>query len=308
MRATAIPARILLAIGAIAASVAFWAFSAQRTILDPAATRELATQLIDTERVADSLISKLTDQLHAQIPPGVAESGVADSEIAAVAEIAIRDPRVAEAFGATIASLHEQLLAGDQVDQVEIDTSVINAALRDAVAEIDPTLVDELDGLEPVSLAIDASSLPSLRPVDDGADALLLTAAVLAVIGFGLGVAAHPEPWTAVAIVGRRLAAVAIFPVVLYLIIPAGLRALSTGWAETATPFASAYGGRILPAALTLLVTGVALWVGGQVGRRSAPAPRAARPASAARPARRTVPGQPRPTVVAPGGRTDLRL
>jgi hypothetical protein len=305
VRPVMIPARILLAVGALAASVAFWAFSAQRTILDPAATRDLATQLINTDAVAGSLTDQLAGQLEQRIPDDLATQ-VPAGALTKIAQTAISDPRVATAFGDTIASLHEQLLAGTAGDDVAIDTRAINAALGDALHEVNPELALEIGSAEPVALSIDSGRIPNLQPVDDGARDLLLGAAILAVIGFGLGVSIHPEPWTAVSIVGKRLAAVAAFPVFLYVVVPAGLRALGSKWSNTMSPFASAYGQRILPAALTLMVGGIALWIGGHVGRRSEPQ---LPPMERLGPRSRS--GRPDPTArfpAAPPGRTDLRL
>lgn len=265
MRAAAITARILLAVASVAASVAFWTLSAQRTILDPDATRDLATRLLETEHVSESLVATLLDQILPQVPAGFSEA-----DVRRIAEIALHDPGVAAAFGVTIGELHEQLLAGNRVDAVAVDTTVVNRALRDAVADLDPELATQLDGYEPVDLTIDTTALPSLRPIDRRAAPVLLGAALAAVAGFGLAVALHPEPWTGVGAVGRRLVVVAVVPVVLYLAIPAALRTLRSGWAATAVPFASAYGRRILPAAVALLVTGAGLWLTGTTTAKEA--------------------------------------
>lgn len=308
VRPTAIPARILLAIGALSASVAFWAFSAQRTILDPEATRDLATQLIGTESVSRSLSDRLAAQLQGRIPDEVAGQ-VPKAQLAEVARAAITDPRVVAAFGTTIGSLHEQLLAGATEGDVAIDTRSINVALQDTLAEVDPELAEQIQSSDPVRLSIDAGRIPNLQPVDDGAGTVLLATAIFAVIGFGLGVSVHPEPWMAVSIVGRRLVAIASFPVILYVVVPAALRGIGSNWSRTMSPFAGAYGRRILPAALALLVGGFALWIGGHVGRRTeSPAPERG---PSRRRDRDAWSGAIDPTTRMPAatpGRTDLRL
>lgn len=305
VRVTSIPARFLLAIGALAASVGFWAFSAERTILDPAATRELAGALVDTSAVTDSLARQLSGDLADRLPDDVAPS-VPPGAVDRIATTVVADPRVAAAFARTIGSLHEQLLAGTAGDDIAIDTRAINAALADAIAAIDPDLAQQLGDAEPVELRIDSSRLPDLQPIDDGATNVMLAAALLAVLAFGLAVAIHPEPWRAVSIVGRRLAAIGIVPVVLYVVVPAALRGLGSSWSETMAPFASAYGNRILPGALALMIGGVALWIGGLVGVRTGPALPAMEPRGVATEPRRR--SRPADSVSVGPGRTDLRL
>jgi hypothetical protein len=307
------PARLLLAIGAISASVSFWAFSAQRTILDPTATRDLATALIDTGAVTDSLSQQIADQLERALPADVAGQLPA-RDIERIANAVVEDPRVAAAFSATIESAHEQLLRGDRGGDLAIDSGAINRALRDTVSEFDPALGARISEADPIGLTIDGGNLPSLQPVERGVDTALLAGAVIAIMAFGLGVAIHPEPWRAVAIVGRRLSAIALMPIALYLVVPGVLRSIGSDRTDTLTPFATAYGARILPAAIALTVGGVALWVGGFVGQRTASnggggrAP--GRPVTDAARDRRAT-NRPRPTTSptsTSGGRTDLRL
>lgn len=299
-------------LGTVALSIAFWAYCAQRTILDPEATRDLATALVDTDRVAGTLVDELAAQLVDRAPDGTA-GAVTDSQAAAIARAAIADPRIAAAFGATLGDLHEQLLLGNEQGDVELDTAAINAALRDSIAAVDPALADRIDAADPVALSIDAGSLPSLRAVDDRANSVLLAAALLGLIGFGLGVVVHPDPWRAVTMVGRRLVAISLVPVVFYLLVPAALRAIGAGWGETLAPFADAYGSRILPAAITLLVGGIALWMGGHVARvtQAGSTPRSRRgdpdPPPPPRATRRASRRAMQHVSPAPG-RTDLRL
>jgi hypothetical protein len=302
------PARLLLAIGAISASASFWAFSAQRTVLDPTATRDLATALIDTGAVAESLSSQVAEQLERAVPADLA-AHIPAGEVERIATSVVEDPRVAAAFAATIESAHEQLLRGDRQGDLAIDSGAINRALRDTVSEVDPTLGARIADSQPIQLTIDGTRLPSLRPVEDGVDTVLLAGALIAIMTFGLGVAIHPDPWRAVAIVGRRLAAIAVVPLVLYLVIPAALRGIGSDRTETLTPFADAYGSRTLPAAIALFVGGIALWVGGFVGQRSSrPATNAGAPSHAPGARRGGAVGRTRPMPTAEPGRTDLRL
>lgn len=305
---TVIPSRVLLWIGAIAAAVSFWTFSAQRTILDPEATRDLATELIATSAVSGTLSDQLAQQLFDRLPVDVAES-----EVAEIARAVVESPRFARAFALTIGALHEQLLVGDRSSDIAIDTRALNRALTAAVADVNPQLAEQLSTAEPIELSIDSGRLPGLEPVDRGAATLMTASAVVALIAFGLGVVLHPDPWRAVSLVGRRIAAVAVMPLVLYLAVPAALRAIG-GWGEKSATFASAYGGRILPVAIAIFVTGVGLWIGGQVGRRTAlpsgsPRPRGSTSTGARGSRRRgemTSHG-PAGTRVGPGT-TDLRL
>jgi hypothetical protein len=75
----------------------------------------------------------------------------------------------------------------------------------------------------------------------------------------------HPEPWTAVRVVGRRLFVIGGLPLVFWVLIPWGLRALHMSAADIVSPIASAYGRRLAPPAFTILGIGAALWIAGHV-------------------------------------------
>ncbi len=307
MGPTSLLARVLLWVGAIAASTAFWAFSAQQTMLDPSATRDLATDLIGADVVSESLAKQLSSQLRERVPAELA-SKVSDDELDAAASAAIADPRIADAFGDAIGSLHEQILNGGGDDKVTIDSGAINEALKEALQPIAPRLAKSIGGSDPIALEVDGARIPNLEAVDGAVGALLLAAALLALFGFGLGVVVHPQPLKAASIVGRRLVFISAVPVVLYLVVPAALSAIASDLTKLMSPFASAYGKGILPTALVLLVGGAVLWVGGNVARRvSLPGDAAQLPPQQS-PRRGRVSKE---VVRAPkekSGRTDLRL
>lgn len=98
-------AHVLIAVGFLAASVAYGAYAIINTLLDPDATAEMTADLLSAAPIRDDLTHDLAAELRSQLP-----TGVESREATSIATAALADPRFAEAFAAAVRSLHEQLL------------------------------------------------------------------------------------------------------------------------------------------------------------------------------------------------------
>ncbi len=266
-------ARFLLFVGSLAAAVAWWGYAAQQTLLDPAATRDATAGLLAAKPVQDSAINSLTDQLLSRVPAGSASNAdMARARTLAheAATAALHDPQLQRAFGDAIASLQQQLINGDPSrNGLTVDTAAVTAAVRNAVTRADPALAARLPN-DPVRLHFDTNRLPNLRGFNHGTDTATLVAALLAMAAWFGAVLVHPSPWTATRLIGRRIVVIGALPLVFWVLIPAGLRALHVSAAEVLAPLASAYGGRLAPAAAAVTAIGAVLWITGHLGTMSA--------------------------------------
>ncbi len=298
-------ATILLFVGGFAAALSWWGFAAQQTLLDPSATREAALGLLSAKPIQDKAITSLADQLLAalpQIPAGAGGSTAASQREAATvarqaATAALQDPALRHAFADSIASLQEQLIRGDSSGKgLTLDTTAVTRAVRNAVAGVDPALAAQLD-TKPVTLHLDTAKLPSLKAVDQGAAPATLWAALVALLAWSMAVLVHPEPWTAVRKIGRRVVVIGALPLIFWILVPAGLRAMHLSAAEVVSPLASAYGRRLAVPAFAVLGVGAVLWIVGHFAAKTgwgtpaarattAPAPTPPRGAATARGAR----------------------
>ena len=182
------------------------------------------------------------------------------------ATTALQDPALRRAFGDALASLQQQLIdGGGKAHQLTIDSAAVTTAVRDAVQQVDPSVAARMPSA-PLQLHFDTSSMPSLHGVDRHTGTVTWLAALIALAAWFGAVIVHPEPWTATRVIGRRVAEIGVLPLVFWVLIPAALRALHVSAAEVLSPLASAYGGRLAPAASSVVAVGVLLWFVGRFG------------------------------------------
>jgi hypothetical protein len=257
-------------VGGLAAALAWWGFAAQQTLLDPSATREAAVGLLAAQPVQSAAVDSLTNQLIAMVPRNIDRHGVTDAQARSLAHnaaaAALRDPQLRRAFADAIASLQQQVIDGDASRKgLTVNAAAVTAAVRHAVARVDPQTAARMPD-KPVKLHFDTSGLPSLRAVDQRAGSVTLIAALLAIAAWFGAVVVHPEPFTAMRTIGRRVVVIGALPLIFWVLVPAGLRALHFGAADVTSPLASAYGHRLAPAAFAVLAIGIGLWVAGRMG------------------------------------------
>jgi hypothetical protein len=257
--------RFALFLGGLAAVVSWWSFAAHRTVFDPVATREAALGVLESTPVRDKAVTSLSEQLDRLLPPGATTAQRNQTRLAA--SRALTDPRLRTAFADAIASVHEQLLTkGGSPDKLVIDTRAVTKALRDALASVDPALARQLADQQ-FRVSFDTSNIPNLHAASSAVPDVALLAALAAIAFWALAILFHPDPSVAVRRVGRRLVALGLGPVIVFIVLPAVLRAFKPDAAATLTPFARSYGSRLAPAATVIVIVGAGVWLAGRFGR-----------------------------------------
>lgn len=275
-----LPARVCLAAGFLAATIAYGAWTASRTALDPDATGDVAEALLESPVIRDNL----AEDLRSQVAQATA-SDTLDPDTAAAIDGVLSDPRMVDAFGAAIASMQSALLDGRK-GEVTLDVTEVTASVRDALATVDPALAARVGEAQPIELDLGDNSLPAISRADDRARQILVVSTVLALALIAIGVAIHPSQRDALARTGRRVALLAVGPVVAFVVLPWLLGLSANDGAEIASSVLDVYAGRVLPSAAVLAIAGVALWIGARTW------PRARREAA---PVAGTRPGPPNP-------------
>ncbi len=162
---SSIGARLLVAVGFLAASCAYSGWVATRTAFDPGATRNAAQTLLTTKTVQRSLGDQLSEQVGKEL-----RRAKTDPRITAAATEALRDPRVANAFAAAVADVHRALLSNSG-GTISLDTRAVTDAVHDTLADRDPKLAAKLTRQRPVTLDLESKELPHLgRPARDRAN------------------------------------------------------------------------------------------------------------------------------------------
>ena len=245
-------ARVLLALGVVAAYLGYDAWIVSRVALDPAATRAAAGAVLRTEPVRRDLAATLTDELTQRVPAAAKDPNVRP----AVAQ-ALRDPRVTAAFADTLEQIHEQLLGANDAS-VAIDGRAVSAALRAALAKRDPALAQEIARTPPISVPIHSHA----RAFATDPRPFVTDVAVLGILGAALlfiAAALYRPERRAVSRTGRRLALLAVLPLVVFLLLPALLEHLSADGPRIAAVLLRSYAGRVTPSALVLATAGLSV-------------------------------------------------
>ncbi len=251
-------ARILLAVAGIAAMVSYASWIALRTAFDANATERAGRTVIATEVVQRNLGNEITDRVDRELG-----THSADVEVRAAVAQAMHDPRVVDAFAVALHDVHAQLLA-DSTGEVTIDTRAVTTAVRDALARHDPQAAEEFAAAAPISVHVGGDRLPHLRHAHDTARAVMWLGAIAA-LAFGGASLLLAHDRKAVARAGRRIAYLAIGPLVAFVALPAVLRLAHGEVPEVLGALLRTYCGRVVPSALVIVVIGIGVAVGAYV-------------------------------------------
>ena len=274
-------ARALLTLGFVAASLGYSSWTAQRTFLDPAATKRATHALLATPAVQ----TMLTRELRTAIAPALEQIKAAGTQTASpkhpvgpkrralnaraakdaevklnqAIDAAVRDPKFIGAFEDAIMRVHEGVLSGDP-GQVTLDSQAVTAALNQAIARIDPRLAPKTKGLKPVSVPIGGSGLPHIGDVRHDARVVGGSAIAMAflLIGGALLLAHDRKMFRRT---GRRIAFLALPPALLFLVVPRLLASSHNSGFAVSAAILRVYGNRVLFSAAVFAGLGVGIWL-----------------------------------------------
>ena len=256
-------AKALLVIGFLAAWIGYDAWLLSHVAFDPDATRSAAHALLDTPAVRQSLADQLTTQLAQRVP---ATAG--DPRVAPAVASALRDPRVTAAFADTVVNIHEAILSGADQQTFTVDGRALTAALHDTLARSDPQLAAQVTKLPPLDLRIQDDKLPKVHDPRSATSGLALLAIIAALLLITASLILRHDR-RSIARVGRRIAYLAITPLLLFLVLPRVLAHSSSDVPQIAGTLLRSYGDRVLPSALALVVVGGGIALGAVVWPRN---------------------------------------
>jgi hypothetical protein len=249
-------AKVLLVVGFLAAWLGYDAWLVSHVVLDPNATRAAAHALLETPAVRNSLTDQLTQQVDSRVP-----AATGDPRVAAAVATTLRDPRVVAAFTDTIVSIHRSILSGTNQKVFTVDGTAVRAALQQTLAQQDPPAAAQVAKLPPLDVRITTNKLPDVHDPRDATNGVALLATVAAVLLVAASLVLRHDR-RAVARVGRRIAYLAITPLLVFFVLPRVLEHASGSVPEVASTLLRTYGNRVLPSAIALVVVGVMVTVG----------------------------------------------
>lgn len=263
-----------MTIGFLAASLAYSAWTTQRTIFDPAATRSATHALLATPTVHDTLAREIRTALRQTLPRGVDQA-----KLTAAINRAVEDPKFVAAFEDSIAAVNQSILS-DGGGRVTIDPTAVTDSINAAMAREYPQIAPQVKKAKVASVPIGNASLPHLgnatRSVREVGNIALAVAILL--IGGALALSPHRKTFRRA---GRRIAFLAIAPVAVFVVAPRLIASSHNNALAVSAAILRAYSHRVLFSAVLLVVVGTGIWVATfAVPKRSAepepepPAPR----------------------------------
>lgn len=277
---------VLLTFGLIAASVAWWAFAARATVLDPARSERIADTLIEQPVIQDAVAEGLGTALMQALPPG---TPISSEEISAAAHLALADPRAMAAVRTAVLSSHRRLV-GDYDGPVTLDVSPIAVAGRDALVAARPDLADAIPEAPPLSMDLPTQRLPKLGWLPERTRELAGLAGLMAVTFLALGMLAASDRPRVLSRAGKWALRAGVF----WAIFGWGLPYLMTKIDEPRLAALGALGvasvGPLIAPAVLLVCTGIGALLGARAWRLALaalpPAPVAAGPGASPSPGR----------------------
>lgn len=243
-----------MTIGFLAASVAYSSWTAERTIFDPAATRGATATLLSTATVHDLLAREIRTALQPGLGPDVNAA-----QLTAAINTAVADPKFIGAFENAIVSINGAVVSGGH-GRVTLDTNAVTTSVNEAVARVYPKIAPQVKKTKVLSVPIGSADLPHLgnaqRSVREAGDLALAIAILL--IGGALALA--PERATFRRL-GRRVAFMALAPVLIFAVGPRLLASSHNSALSVSAAILEAYGHRTLFSAAVLGIVGTSIWI-----------------------------------------------
>ena len=256
-------ASLLVTVGLLSASLAWWSFAVRFTILDSGRSARIADVLVDQPVIRDAVAEGLATALRQALPAG---SPVSDTEIDTVAHKALDDPRTLQALRTAIVDSHQRLV-GNYDGPVDLDVSPIAAAGRDALLAARPDLAASLPEAPALSVDLPTQHLPKLGWLPDRVREVSGLAGLLAATLLTLGLLAASDRPRVLARAGRWA-------------VRAGLGWAAFGWAlpwaltKVHEPRLAALGalgvaavGPMIAPAVTLVCAGIGVLLGARAWR-----------------------------------------
>jgi hypothetical protein len=271
---------VLVAIGLIAASLAWTGYAASRTVLDPGRSQAIADDLYQDREVRAQLRSSMADAMARALPEGVSASR---SELVAAADRALDDPAVEELFTGAMIRAHHRFLGEDPApdEPIVVEGAALAAASRTALINARPELATVVP--EAPSLPV---TLPTERIPDAGGFRAWLNGAVAMLTAIAVGFVAAAFVLTndrprVLRRVGFWAIGAGAFWLLVGVVLPVLAHLLMPGQAAIFSALIGVAAGGMIPPSINAVVAGVAavlvslLWsvVASLSGRRRAPAP-----------------------------------
>ncbi len=248
-------ARFVLALAYVAGALAVSAWCVTQTALDPAATHKSIEKMFATPEMQQFVAKDVTKNVNAQLGLKPTDKRVS----AAVAKV-VKDPAVTTAFVDAVSQAYSAVLADAPANPIVESTTLTNK-LATALKRKYPDLAARVQQQASPFYELDEVKLPRLGGVRKTVNDVRTIGALVALALVGLSLALEHDR-RAVARVGRRVAYLAITPVLLYIVAPRLLGLVPGNIPQISSAATRAFSSRIVPIAVLLVVVGLVIVIG----------------------------------------------
>lgn len=283
MMAARMLSRFLITIAMLTGTVAWSAFTLQRTLFDTGRTQVMVDQLLDNTIVQQAMAQSIVEATDAALPEQVRDL-VSAPELTAMAGGALQDPAVRTAIENAAVDSHRYVI-GESAEPPVLDTTALTEVVRQQFASIRPDLAAAVPDLGPITIELPAAGLGPVKTVNEFTASLAPLLGVIALLCAAGGLAISPDRPTTLVRIGFWAVSLGAGTIMLRYVLPAvsasalGQRgAMVTGMSTAASSSMATPGTLMFGVGIVLITAG---FLFSTMSRPSRPS-RHARPATTA--------------------------
>lgn len=184
-------ARLAVTLGLMAATLAWWGLTLQRTAFDSSRSEELVTTLADDPNFHRAMVDAAVLAIDGSLPIELRRS-VPTEDLAKSAELALATPAVQESLRAALVDTHRYILG--EIDEPPVLTAApLDAALRAQLVAVRPDLAGVAGQLPPLEVQLPAGGVPYIQTLGVTVGNVTSVATFAALLLLALGLVLAPE-------------------------------------------------------------------------------------------------------------------
>ncbi len=180
-----------LTLGLVAASLAWWGFTLDRTVGDPARTARVTDVLLQDEAVQNGFVDATATAINQTLPPE-ARGLISRAQIDAAARAAVESPATQDDLRATLAQVHSYVVgAADQPPL--LSAGALDAAVRQQLVALDPALAPSVAAMAPLAIRLPDQGLEVARTSREWLADATRIAAIVACLAVAVALVTSPR-------------------------------------------------------------------------------------------------------------------
>ncbi len=279
MIASRLLSRFLITIAMFTGTLAWSAFTLQRTLFDTGRTDAVVEHILDNGLVHRAMLQALVKATEAALPEQI-RAEVSLPELTSMASGAIENEDVRSAIENAVVDSHRYII-GESSEPPVLDTTVLSEVVRQQFATIRPDLATVVPEIGPITIELPSTGLRPVKAANDFTASLGPMLGIIALLGAAGGLAISQNRPATLIRIGFWAVSLGAMWIMLRYALPAASAAvlgergvMVTGLTTAATSSMATPGTLMFGAGIALITAGYFLRVVSQPGREPATPPR----------------------------------